>query len=234
MSDNYSKPIYYARETNLMYRVYAWMCYALVITGITAYYVASSPAIMKLIFQDHSFIIPIVLLLIQLGLVVAISGFVQKMSFSSAVILFSIFAFTMGITISVIFIAFSMPSIFSTFLVASGMFGAMAIYGYVTKADLTSMGSFLFMALIGLIIGGFVNMFLHSEKFNFVLSAIGVLVFTLLTAYDVQKIKRMTQDMLEDKETMAKVTIVGALTLYLDFVNLFLYLLQFMGRRREN
>ena len=110
----------------------------------------------------------------------------------------------------------------------------MAIYGYVTKADLTSMGSFLFMALIGLVIGGFVNMFLHSEKFNFVLSAIGVLVFTLFTAYDVQKIKRMTQDMLEDKETMAKVTIIGALTLYLDFVNLFLYLLQFMGRRRED
>ncbi len=234
MSDNYSKPIYYARETNLMYRVYAWMCYGLLLTTATAYYVASSPAIMKLIFHDHSFIIPMVLFLIQIGLVIALSAFIQKMTFSSAVILFSLFALSMGVTLSVIFIAFTLQSIFSTFLVASGMFGAMAIYGYVTKADLTSMGSFLFMALIGLIIGGFVNMFLHSEKFNYVLSAIGVLVFTLLTAYDVQKIKRMTQDMLEDKETMAKVTIVGAMTLYLDFVNLFLYLLQFMGRRREN
>ena len=148
MSDNYTKPIYYARETNLMYRVYAWMCYALILSAVTAYYVASSPAIIKLIFQDHSFIIPIVLLLIQLGIVIAINGFIQKMSFSSAVILFSLFALSMGVTLSVVFLEFTMASIFSTFLVASGMFGAMAIYGYVTKADLTSMGSFLFMALL--------------------------------------------------------------------------------------
>ena len=113
------------------------------------------------------------------------------------------------------------------------MFGAMAIYGYFTKADLSAMGSFLFMALIGLILGGLVNMFFKSESFNYVLSAIGVIVFTLLTAYDVQKIKQMASGFYEDSESMAKASIIGALTLYLDFINLFLFLLQFMGRRRD-
>lgn len=231
---NFSKPVFFARETNLMYRVYAWMCYALTLTATTAYYVASSPALIKTIFSDHSFILPTILILIQLGLVIVLSSMVRQISFSTAVILFSLFALSMGVTTSVVFIAFTHASLFATFIIAAGMFGAMATYGYITRADLTAMGSFLFMALIGLIISGLVNTFLKSTQFSFIISAAGVFVFTLLTAYDVQKIKRMTQDMLEDKETMAKVTIVGALTLYLDFVNLFLYLLQFTGRRRQD
>ena len=149
-----------------------------------------------------------------------------------AAALFILYAATLGVTLSSIFLVYTYTSIFATFLVTSVMFGAMAIYGYFTKADLSSMGSYLLMALVGLIIGGLVNMFLKNQTFQYMISAVGVLIFTLLTAYDVEKIKRMSQEMLGDRETMAKISILGALMLYLDFVNLFLYLLQFMGRRR--
>jgi FtsH-binding integral membrane protein len=165
--------------------------------------------------------------------VLLLSLLINRISFAAAAGLFLVYAVSLGLTLSAIFLVYTYSSIFSTFLVASGMFGAMALYGYFTKADLSAMGSFLFMALIGLILGGLVNMFFKSESFNYVLSAIGVIVFTLLTAYDVQKIKQMASGLYEDSDSMAKASILGALTLYLDFVNLFLYLLQIMGRRRE-
>lgn len=231
MFENYSGTKYYARETNLMYRVYAWMCVALAITAATAYYVASSPAIINTIFNNS--IVLIGLFLGQLALVIVITSLLNRMSFAMAAGLFILYAATLGVTLSSIFLVYTYTSIFATFLVTSAMFGAMAIYGYFTKADLTSMGSYLFMAVIGLIIGGLVNMYFKSETFQYLISAAGVLIFTLLTAYDVQKIKRMTQEMNGDQQTMAKVSILGALILYLDFVNLFLYLLQFMGRRKE-
>ena len=231
MFENYSGTKYYARETNLMYRVYAWMCLALTITAATAYYVASSPAIVNAIFNNS--ILLIGLFIGQLALVIVITTLLNRMSFVMAASLFILYAATLGVTLSSIFLVYTYTSIFATFLVASGMFGAMAIYGYYTKADLSAMGSYLLMALIGLIIGGLVNMFLKNETFQYLISGAGVLIFTLLTAYDVQKIKRMSQEMLGDQETMAKVSILGALILYLDFVNLFLYLLQFMGRRKE-
>jgi FtsH-binding integral membrane protein len=214
-----------------MYRVYAWMCLALGLTASTAYYVSITPAFYTFIWSHQSALV--ILFVAQLALVVVLSMFIQKISFPVAVSLFVLYAISLGITLSAIFMVYTMTSIFATFAVTSGMFGAMAIYGYVTKADLSSMGSFLFMALIGLIIGGFVNIFLKSEGFQYVLSAIGVLVFTLLTAYDVQKIKRITEELQADRSTMAKVSLLGALTLYLDFINLFLYMLQFMGKRKE-
>jgi len=231
MFENYSGTKYYARETNLMYRVYAWMCVALAITAATAYYVASSPAIVNAIFNNS--LVLIGLFIGQLALVIVITSLLNRMSFAMAAVLFLVYAATLGITLSSIFLVYTYTSIFATFLVTSGMFGAMAIYGYFTKADLSAMGSYLLMALIGLIIGGLVNMYFKNETFQYLISAAGVLIFTLLTAYDVQKIKRMSQEMLGDQETMAKVSILGALILYLDFVNLFLYLLQFMGRRKE-
>jgi FtsH-binding integral membrane protein len=231
MFENYSGTKYYARETNLMYRVYAWMCVALAITAATAYYVASSPAIVNAIFNNS--LVLIGLFIGQLALVIVITALLNRMSFAMAAVLFLVYAATLGITLSSIFLVYTYTSIFATFLVTSGMFGAMAIYGYFTKADLSAMGSYLLMALIGLIIGGLVNMYFKNETFQYLISAAGVLLFTLLTAYDVQKIKRMSQEMLGDQETMAKVSIYGALILYLDFVNLFLYLLQFMGRRKE-
>ena len=226
-----SDRVYYARETNIMYRVYGWMCLALTLTAATAYYVYMTPAIASFVFT-HKAVVP-VLLIAQLGLVLALSFLLQRMSFFMAATLFILYALSLGITLSTIFLVYTLSSIFITLAVTSAMFGAMALYGYFTKADLTSMGSYLFMALIGLIIGGLVNMFFKSPGFQYLLSAVGVLVFTLLTAYDVQKIKNLTEQLQADRQTMAKVSIVCALMLYLDFVNLFLYLLQFMGRRKD-
>lgn len=230
-NSNYSGTTHYARETNLMYRVYAWMCLGLAITASTAYFVSISPAILNVIFT-HTPVVWI-LFIAQLGLVIILSTLINRMSMATAVALYLLYALSLGVTLSVIFLVYQISSIFATFLVTSGMFGAMAIYGYFTKADLSSMGSFLFMGLIGLVLAGLVNMFLKSESFQFVISAAGVLIFTLLTAYDVQKIKRMTEEMLGDRETMAKASLLGALALYLDFINLFLYLLQFMGRKKD-
>lgn len=229
---NYSGPTHYARESNLMYRVYAWMCLALSITAATAYYVAvHSPTIFSMINKTPA--IPWILIVVQLGLVLILSTMIARMSFEMALTLFLLYSFSVGLSLSVLFIAFTLPSLFSTFFVASGMFGAMALYGYYTKADLTTMGSYLFMAVIGLVIAGVVNIFLKSDGFQTLISGVGVLVFTLLTAYDVQRIKYLLEQSLGDRETMAKATLMGALALYLDFINLFLYLLQFMGRRRD-
>lgn len=228
---NYSGPTHYARESNLMYRVYAWMCLALSITAATAYYVASSPKIIATIFNTAA--LPWVLIIVQVGLVLILSTMIARMSFEMALGLFVLYSISVGLSLSVIFLIFTEASIFSTFLVASGMFGAMALYGYYTKADLTTMGSYLFMAVIGLVIAGVVNIFLKSDGFQTLISGVGVLVFTLLTAYDVQRIKYLLEQSLGDRETMSKATLMGALALYLDFINLFLYLLQFMGRRRD-
>ncbi len=228
---NYSGPTHYARESNLMYRVYAWMCLALSITAATAYYVSTSPQILSAIFNNAA--LPWILIIVQVGLVLILSTMIARMSFEMALGLFLLYSVSVGLSLSVIFIVFTQASIFSTFLVASGMFGAMALYGYYTKADLTTMGSYLFMAVIGLVIAGVVNIFLKSDGFQTVISGVGVLVFTLLTAYDVQRIKYLLEQSLGDRETMSKATLMGALALYLDFINLFLYLLQFMGRRRD-
>ncbi len=227
----YSNQRYYVRENNLLYRVYAWMCLALGLTAVTAYYTAMSPTFIATIFGNP--MITVVLMLAQLGLVMVLSFMINRISFAAAVGLFLLYAVSLGITLSAIFLVYTHASIFATFLVASGMFGAMAIYGYFTNADLSAMGSFLFMALIGLIIGSWVNLFFKSPQLQYLLSGVGVLVFTLLTAYDVQKIKQMASGLYEDQESMAKASIMGALTLYLDFINLFLFLLQIMGRKKD-
>jgi uncharacterized protein len=233
MTNNYPNSAYYVRESNLMARVYGWMCLALTITAATAYYVSLSPAFHAVLYGPHSTLVTVGLFLAQIGLVIALTAMIQTMSYPTAILLFLVYAALLGITLSTIFIIFELPSIFATFLVTAGMFGAMAIYGYFTKADLSSMGSYLFMALIGMIIAGVVNMFLKSESFQLVISGIGVLIFTLFTAYDVQRIKAIMQEQLADRAMMSKVAIIGALSLYLDFVNLFLSLLQFMGKRKE-
>lgn len=229
--DNQPKSVHYAREVNVMYRIYAWMCAALAITAAVAYYVAITPAIF--IFIHKNPISLIVLFLLQLGLVVAISSFINKLNLATAIGLFILYSISMGMMLSVIFMLYTLGSIFSTFIVTSVMFGAMAVYGYVTKTDLTSMGSILFMGLIGIILAGLINLWFKSPAFDFVISGIGVLIFTLLTAYDVQKLKYMVQELTADRETTSKIAIVGALTLYLDFINLFLFLLRLLGRQKE-
>lgn len=219
------------KMSSFMAGVYGWMSCALALTAGAAYYIASSPAIFTYIYTHSAILIG--LLIFQLGLVIAIGALINRISFIAALVMFLLYAITLGVTLSSVFYVYTEASILSTFLTTMLMFASMSLYGYLTKADLTSMGSMSMMALIGLIIGMVVNMFLQSEKFDYILSGIGVVVFVLLTAYDTQKIKQIARPMLVDQQLIEKVTLLCALTLYLDFVNLFLYLLRFMGKRRD-
>lgn len=219
------------RVSSSMSGVYGWMSCALAITAAISYYVAHTPAIFMYL-QTHTGIM-VGLILAQLGLVIAITFFVTRISFITALILFLLYAASLGLTLSSIFYVYTEISILTTFVTTAGMFGAMSLYGYVTKTDLTSIGNMSFMILIGLIIGIFINMFLKNEQFDFILSGVGVIVFVLLTAADTQKIKQFMRPMLINEEMLSKITLLGALILYLDFINLFLFLLRFMGNRRE-
>jgi len=220
------------RVSSFMAGVYGWMGCALAITAGTAYYVASTPVVFNYIYT-HTFVV-VGLFIVQIGLVLAISTLINRMSFITALVLFLLYSATLGITLSSIFFVYTHSSILSTFLTTSLMFGAMSAYGYCTKADLTSMGNMSMMILFGLIIAMFVNMFLKSVQFDYILSGVGVVVFVLLTAYDTQKIKQFARPLLVEQEMIGKVTLLGALMLYLDFINLFLFLLRFMGDRRES
>ncbi len=215
----------------LMRKVYVWMAFALVITGITAYGVASSPSLLNLIFSNKAVFFG--LIIAEFVLVLTVSAAINRLSLSTATLLFVLYSVVNGATLSCIFLAFSMATIGKVFFITAGTFGVMAFIGYTTKADLTSVGKILFMALIGLIIATVVNMFTKSEGFDLILSYVGVLVFVGLTAYDTQKIKRMLQLAPDAGESMQKMALLGALTLYLDFINLFLYLLRIFGRSRD-
>ncbi|HLJ31279.1 MAG TPA: Bax inhibitor-1/YccA family protein [Candidatus Babeliales bacterium] len=219
------------KVSSFMAGVYGWMSCALALTAGAAYYVASTPSIFMYLYTHSALIVG--LFIFQIGLVIALSGFINRMSFVTALVLFLLYAASLGVTLSSIFFVYTQSSILSTFLTTALTFGAMSLYGYFTKADLTSIGTMSLMVLVGLVIGMFVNMFLKSEQFDYILSGIGVVVFTLLTAYDTQKIKEIGRHMLADREAAGKVTLIGALALYLDFVNLFLFLLRFMGQRRD-
>jgi len=221
-----------ADSSNFMYRVYGWMAAALAISAITAYTVSISPTILGFVYRNPT--VPLFLFIGQLALVIAISGAIHKMSATTASALFLLYAFLTGLTLSSIFLIYTSESIFSSFFVAAAMFGAMCLYGYFTKSDLSSLGSIMFMGLIGLIIAMFINMFLHSSTLGYMISIIGVFIFTALTAYDVQRIKRVAQQFAADHEMKGKVAIIGALTLYLDFLNLFLFILRLMGSRRRS
>ncbi len=219
-----------AEQQRFMVRVYNWMTAGLGITGFMAFYVSNSETMMGIIFGNA--IVPIVLIIAQLGLVVYLSGWVMKMSASQATGLFMLYAGLTGLTFSAIFMVYTTSSITSAFLVTAGTFGAMSFYGYTTKKDLTSWGSFLFMGLIGIIIASVVNMFMQSPIMHWVITYAGVLIFVGLTAYDTQKIKNMNILGNEGTEEDTKEAILGALRLYLDFINLFLMLLRIMGDRR--
>jgi len=216
-------------HVNFMYKVYGYMSLALAVTAAVAYFVFKNPAMYA--YVKTSPWLMVFLIILQLALVIVLSAVVLKLSFFTAFLLFMVYAVSVGVSFSFLFEVYTKSSIYATFLVTSLMFATTCLYGYFTKSDLTSFGSFGFMALIGLIIGGFVNIFLKSSMFDFILSAFGVLVFTLLTAYDSQKIKQLGYKLIGSPATRKKVAIVGALTLYLDFINLFLYLLRFFGRR---
>jgi len=213
----------------LMRKVYTWMALALCITAVTAYGVATSPLLMQAIFTNKLLFWG--LLIGEIGLVVWLSSQLHKLSLGTATLLFALYSAVNGATLSIIFVAYSMSVIAQTFLVTAGTFGTMAAYGYFTKSDLTSWGKLLFMALIGLILASVVNIFLGNGMLDLIISYVGVLVFVGLTAYDSQKIKQMLFTQEYADEGAQKLALMGALTLYLDFVNLFLYLLRIFGRR---
>ncbi len=219
-----------AEQQRFMVRVYNWMGAGLALTGIMAFYISSSETLTALVFSNKA--VPIILMVVQIGLVIYLSGWVQKMSASQATGVFMLYAGLTGVTFSFIFLVYTSASIAITFFVTAGMFGSLSLYGYVTKKDLSGMGQFLFMGLIGLILSRFANMFFASAVFDSALNYIGVLIFAGLTVYDTQKIKRMNILGNEGTEEDTKEAIIGALTLYLDFINLFLHLLRIMGDRR--
>ena len=216
----------------LMRNMYIWMALALTITGFTAYAVANSLQMLYLIYSSKFVFYG--LCFAELGLVYFLSSRIFKMSFTTAGILFAVYSILNGLTLSSIFLVYEIGSIVSTFFITAGTFGAMAVVGSFLKKDLSFIGRFALMALIGLIIAGVVNIFMRSEGFSFIIAIIGVLVFTALTAYDAQKMKNLiAENGYEVNENTQKLALIGALELYLDFVNLFLYLLRLLGSRRN-
>ena len=216
----------------LMRNMYAWMAIALVITGFTAFAVANSYSLIYAIATNS--ILFYGLIFAELGLVYFLSSRIFRMSFATAGLLFAVYSIINGVTLSLIFLIYEIGSIVSTFFITAGTFGAMAVVGSFLKKDLSFIGRFALMALIGLIIAGVVNIFMRSEGFSFIIAIIGVLVFTALTAYDAQKMKNLiAENGYEVNENTQKLALIGALELYLDFVNLFLYLLRLLGSRRD-
>ncbi|HDM10771.1 MAG TPA: Bax inhibitor-1/YccA family protein [Desulfobacteraceae bacterium] len=213
--------------------VYNWMGIGLALTGIVALYVSNSPTLIRLFLGNP--ILLFVLIFGELGLVFSISGMINRMSAGTATSLFILYSGLNGITLSSIFLIYTRTSIVSTFFVCAATFVACSIYGWTTKRDLTSFGGFLVMGLIGIIIASLVNMFIRSSGLGMLITYIGVFVFLGLTAYDTQRIKEMalTQPAGLDAGVVRKGAILGALSLYLDFINLFLLLLRFFGQTRE-
>lgn len=215
-------------QVALIRKVYMWMFAALLITAGTAYRVASSELLLSIIFSSKiSFwVIGFALL----GVFFVLSSNLQRLSIAASTVLFSIYSILWGVLLSSVFVVYTASSIGSTFLVTAVTFGIMSVYGYFTKRDLSSWGNILYMALIGIAISFLVNFFLQSSILHFIISGVGVLIFVGLTAYDTQKIKELVN--VEDNEQNQKLALIGAVMLYLDFVNLFLYLLRFMGNRK--
>ena len=213
-----------------MTKVYNWMGLALLITGIVSYFTATTPGLIQTIVGSK--IIFYGLIIAELLLVIYLSRAINKMSQSTAITAFLIYSVLNGLTMSVIFLIYTSSSISTTFLVTAGTFGAMSLYGYTTKRDLTSLGNLAFMGLIGIIIASVVNFFLKSEMMYWIITYLGVAIFVGLTAYDTQKLKQIGSQGFSDQESMEKLSIMGALTLYLDFINMFLFLLRILGDRK--
>ena len=237
MEQNYYQPEQYAYRSEqsiaqtlslVMKQVYMKMFLALLVTGFVSMWAASSDLFISIIFEKPSILW--VLCGVEILLVIAISSAINRISSAMATALFFIFAIVNGLSLAPIFLIYTGESIASTFFITAATFGAMSLYGYFTKADLSKIGSILVMALIGLIICSLVNIFMQSESFYWIISGAGVLIFVGLTAWDTQKIKQMAIAMPD--ATNGKLATIGALSLYLDFINLFIYLLRFMGNRR--
>lgn len=215
------------REQTFLTQVYAWMAFALIVTAATAWVVVSSPNLLELVYGNL-----LAFIIAEFAVVLGLSWGINRISAGVATLGFVVYSVLNGLTLSLIFLIYTSSSIASTFLITAGMFGSVSFYGYVTKRDLTGMRHFLFMGLIGLIIASVVNMFVASSALYWITSFAGVIIFTGLTAYDTQRIRRLNEGEFTSDSQVRKTAIIGALHLYLDFINLFLYLLRFMGRRR--
>jgi FtsH-binding integral membrane protein len=210
-------------------KVYGWMFVGLLITAVTAYGIASSPTLIEAVIGNR--LVFWVLIIAQLGLVFYLSARVEHMAPATAAGLFMLYSALVGVTTSVVLLAFTGASIASTFIITAGMFGGMAFFGTVTKRSLAGWGQFLFMGLIGLIIAMIVGLFWQNDALQFVISVIGVLIFTGLTAWDAQRLKQMAVSLPDGR--VGSYAVVGALSLYLDFINLFFFLLRLTGSRRD-
>jgi len=217
------------RVTVFLRSVYAWMCAGLGITAVVAYFVAQSPGLVRAIGGN-----PIAywgLMILQLGIVFFLSARVDKIASGTASLLFLLYSALTGVTFAFILLVFTGESVATTFMVCAGMFGGLALYGTTTSRSLAGWGQFLFMGLIGVVLASVVGMFWHNDALQFVIGFIGVIVFTGLTAYDAQRLKEMALALPSGQ--LGSYAIIGALTLYLDFINLFLMLLRFFGNRRD-
>jgi hypothetical protein len=219
-----------AAEAGFLRGVYGWMAGGLALTAVVALVTVSSPALLQAIFGNR--IVFYALLFGELGLVLAVTGAINRLSPAAATGLFLLYAGLNGVTLSAILLAYTGASLAATFFVTAGMFGSMSLYGALTRRDLASWGSFLFMGLIGVLIASVVNLFMKSDMVSWVMAMCGVVVFTGLAAYDTNKLRALARQGFADAGVERKGTIVGALTLYLDFINLFLMLLRLFGRRR--
>lgn len=218
-------------QNTFITKVYGWMALALAVTGLTAWWVATTPSVLQAIYSSRA--VMWILLIAEFGLVFAISGAIQRISSSTARLLFFVYAVVNGLTLSFIFLVYTSTSIATTFFITAGTFALMSIFGYVTKSDLTRAGNMLFMVLIGVVLASLVNIFLKSSTLGWIITIAGIIVFVGLVAYDTQKIKQFAQAAY-DPETGRKLAVISALSLYLDFINLFLLLLNLFGGGRRN
>ncbi len=215
-----------ARERSLFADVYTWMTIGLLVTAVTAFAVASSPDLVMTVVRGWWFF-----LLGELALVWILSASINRLSAVAATTMFVAYSALNGVTLSLILLIYTMSTVQLAFFATAGTFAVMSVYGRVTKADLSSMGNLLFMGLLGLIVASVVNVFWANSTMDWIITYAGILIFTGLTAYDTQKIKQMSYEISGGGELTQKVAIMGALRLYLDFINLFLFMLRLLGRR---
>jgi len=218
-----------------MSNVFSWMFLALIVTSVTAWWFANDLSLMRMLVTEEGkmSVLGWVVMLAPLGFVLLMSFAFNRLSYTTLIILFVTYSALVGISMSFILLAYTLSSVFLTFAITAGMFGTMAVVGYTTKTDLTSFGKIMMMGLVGIIIATIVNMFMQSSMLHYIISYVGVAVFTGLTAYDVQKLKKIGEGTTYGEENTNKLSILGALTLYLDFINLFLMLLRLFGDRRN-
>jgi FtsH-binding integral membrane protein len=217
-----------AEQRSFLHRTYGWMAIALAISGLVGWGVSQSPSMMNAL--AHSYLM---LAIVQIGLALVLSFAINRISSAVATLLFLAYAASFGLTVSILLLVFTAASVFTAFFITAGTFAALAIWGTFTNADLSKLGSIAGMALIGLIIAMVVSFFVHSTALQMLINVAGVLIFTALTAYDAQKIKYLYLVGSETSEASKKASVMGAFILYLDFINLFMFILQFVGQQRE-